>query len=63
MLFRSRQVGKACWLALVLETEYGFRRRSINLRRTMLEGTRDLATIEIELEGNHGNAGEEHGYQ
>lgn len=46
---RGRTVGKATWIALVLETEYGYRNCSMKLERVH-EGSADLAQLSITLE-------------
>jgi hypothetical protein len=49
-------VGKASWLALVLETEQGYKRTGLGLER-IKRGDADLAQLTITLETCHGGAG------
>lgn len=46
---RGRGVGKASWIAVVLQTEFGYSNSSMKLERVM-DGPADLAQITILLE-------------
>lgn len=47
----GRDVGKASWLALVLETEMGYSNRGMKLER-ISQGAADLAQLTITLEAS-----------
>lgn len=49
----GRHVGKTCWVALVLETEFGYRQRTIALERVADGPSQDRASITILLEVAH----------
>lgn len=56
---QGRHVGKSCWLALVLETEYGYRRTQLVLKREMDGPSQDRASIAFLLEVDENDQTEE----
>lgn len=58
----GRHVGKAAWVALVLEDEHGYQQTAVNLDRVVNAEDADLARLRIRLEAEakRGDATERH---